>query len=56
MYGLVTPHVTCPHSGEQAGWVGRASLGDKRILKPTIPGSQGQEPSTQIHSILSKFH
>ena len=31
----LTPHVTCPHSEEQAGWVGRESFpGDK------VPGSQ----------------
>ena len=36
-----------------AGWVGReSSPGDKRILKPTIPGSQGQASSTPTHSVL----
>ena len=28
---------------------------DKRILKPTIPGSQGQAPSSPTHSMLGKF-
>ena len=36
-----------------AGWVGRESYpGGKRILKPTIPGSQGQAPSNPTHSVL----
>ena len=29
-----------------------SSPGDKRILKPTIPGSQGQAFSTPTHSVL----
>ena len=31
-------------------WLG--SPRDKRILKPTIPGSQGQASSTPTHSVL----
>ena len=39
-----------------ASWVGReSSPGDKRFLKPTIPGSQGQAPSSPTHSMLGKF-
>ena len=37
-----------------AGWVGRVPPGDKRILKPTIPGSQGQASSTTTHSVIEK--
>ena len=37
-------------------WMGReSSPGDKRILKPTIPGSQGQASSTPTHSVLQKL-
>ena len=31
-----------------------SSPGDKRIPKPTIPGSQGQAPTTPTHSVLNK--
>ena len=32
-----------------------SSPGDKIILKPIIPGSQGQAPSSPTHSMLGKF-